>query len=225
MSSSAIMLVEGRKPTVEKLTPALAKQGYQVIEVSTRREALAKLRSTSPLIIVLDMPSVRFSGRRFCHTLDKNEADVPVLMLIDEDAEIDRSDGARAHLRYPFSIRKLANRIERLLPVPENELLRVGHIVLNTKRRSVTVNGREGVLTPKQAQLLEVFMRHPGEILTRAFLMRQVWETDYLGDMRTLEVHVHWLRKVIEEDTHTPVCLQTVRGVGYRFEVSGKLVE
>ena len=218
------MLVEGRKPTAEILTPALVKQGYQVVEAATRREALAKLRNTSPLVIVLDMPSVRFSGRRFCHTLNKDEVNVPVLMLIDEATEIDRGDGARAHLRYPFTIRKLANRIERLLPVPEEELLRVGHIALNTKRRSVTVNGREAALTPKQARLLEIFMRHPGEILTRAFLMRQVWDTDYLGDMRTLEVHVHWLRKVIEEDTHTPVCLQTVRGVGYRFEVPGKLV-
>jgi DNA-binding response OmpR family regulator len=74
-------------------------------------------------------------------------------------------------------------------------------------------------LTPKQAVLLEVFLRHPGEILTRAFLMKQVWDTEYMGDTRTLDVHIHWVRKAIEVDYKSPVYLRTVRRIGYRFEV------
>ena len=95
-------------------------------------------------------------------------------------------------------------------------------IVLNLKQRCAVCGKRESNLTPKQAALLEIFMRHPGEVLTRGFLMKQVWNTDYVGDTRTLEVHIHWLRKAIEEDAGSPSLLRTVRRVGYRFSVPEK---
>jgi len=222
MSVSPILLVEGRKPAAECLVPVLDDQGYSVVKARTRRGALAKAQDVCPTVIVLDAPSVRFSTCRFCKTLQDMELGIPVLMLLSEGAEIDRSDGARAHLRYPFSGKKLANRIARLLPAPDGEVLQVGDVTLNLKQRCVVRGNHESHLTPKQARLLEVFMRHPGEILTRAFLMRQVWETDYMGDTRTLDVHIHWVRKAIEEDPGSPICLCTIRGVGYRFEAPDK---
>jgi DNA-binding response OmpR family regulator len=91
--------------------------------------------------------------------------------------------------------------------------------MLNLKQRCVVQGNHESHLTPKQARLLEVFMRHPGEVLTRAFLMKQVWDTDYLGDTRTLDVHIHWVRKAIEKDPRSPTYLRTIRQVGYRLEV------
>jgi DNA-binding response OmpR family regulator len=192
-------------------------QGYDVVTARTRREALAKIQDSSPAVIVLDSPSLRFSCRRFCNTLRDDSLDVPVLLLLSEGKKIDRSVGAHAHLRYPFSTKKLVNRISRLLPTPDDEVLQVGDVVLNIRQRRVICGEHESNLTPKQARLLEVLMRHPGEVLTRAFLMKQVWETDYLGDTRTLDVHVHWLRKAIEEDPRLPTHLRTVRRVGYRF--------
>lgn len=221
-STPTILLIEGRKPTPEYLAPVLDGQGYNVITTNTRRDALATVQETLPAVIVLDAPSLRFDSRRFCKTLQDIDLEVPVLMLLPEGAKIDRSDGARAHLRHPFSAKKLANRITRLLPIPDDKVLQVGHIVLNLKQRCVVCGKRESNLTPKQAALLEILMRHPGEVLTRGFLMKQVWNTDYVGDTRTLEVHIHWLRKAIEEDAGSPALLRTVRRVGYRFSVPEK---
>jgi DNA-binding response OmpR family regulator len=176
----------------------------------------------SPVVIVLDSPSLRFDIRRFCEALRDAVPEIPVLMLLPEGAEIDRSLGARGYLRHPFSAKTLLNRIARLLPIPDDEVLRVGDVTLNCKQCSVVCGGRETQLTPKQAHLLEIFMRHPGEILSRAFLMKQVWGTDYLGDLRTLEVHIHWVRKAIEDNPASPARLRTIRRIGYRFEVQEK---
>jgi DNA-binding response OmpR family regulator len=93
----------------------------------------------------------------------------------------------------------------------------VGNVIFDTERRLVGYCRSRKPLTPKQGRLLDVFMRHPGQVLTRAFLMKQVWHTDYLGDTRTLDVHIRWLRKAIEENPSSPVYLRTVRGIGYRF--------
>jgi len=214
-----IMIVEGRKRTAEHLAPVLDDQGYHVITTRTRRDALAKVHEAHPTLIVLDSPSLRFSSRRFCDTLRDAALEIPVLMLLPEGEEIDRSVGARVYLRYPFSAKKLINRIVRLLPAPGDERFQVGDVLLNVKQRCVVRGERESHLTPKQTRLLEILMRHPGEVLTRVFLMKQVWDTDYMGDTRTLDVHVHWVRKAIEEDPRSPVYLCTVRRVGYRFEV------
>jgi len=215
--------VEGRKPAGKHLAPILNDQeGYNVVTAHTRRDALAKVQEARPAVIVLDSPSLRFSCRRFCDALRNADLETPVLMLLPEGAKIDRSIGARAHLRYPFSAKKLTNRIARLLPAPDGDLLRVGDVTLNIEQRCVVRGDRESHLTPKQACLLEVFLRHPGEILTRSYLMKQVWNTDYMGDTRTLDVHIHWVRKAIEEDHKSPVYLRTIRRVGYRFEVPKK---
>ncbi len=173
-------------------------------------------------MIVLDAPSLRFSCRRFCKTLQEIELDIPVLMLLPEGEKIDRSIGARAYLHYPFSTNKLLRRITRLLPSSNEKMLQVGDVTLNVEQQYVVRGKRENHLTPKQTQLLEILMRHPGEVLSRAFLMKQVWKTDYLDDTRTLDVHIHWVRKAIEEDHKAPVYLQTVRKVGYRLTAPKK---
>jgi DNA-binding response OmpR family regulator len=119
----------------------------------------------------------------------------------------------------PFTGRKLLNRIVRLLPDSVGNVLRVGQFTLNPESRSLRVGKTEYHLTPMKARLLEVFMRRPGEVLSREFLMKHVWHTDYLGDTRTVEVHIRWLREIIEADANHPFFLQTIRGVGYRFSV------
>lgn len=213
-----ILLVEGRKPAAEHLAPILNDQGYNVVTARTRREAWAKVQEVHPVAIVLDSPSLRFSSRRFCNALRDAALEIPVLVLLPEGKKIDRSIGARAYLRHPFFAKKLVNRVALLLPAPGGEILQVGDVILNVEQRCAIRGKRESRLTPKQARLLEVFMRHPSEILTRIFLMRQVWDTDYMGDTRTLDVHIHWVRKAIEEDTGSPIYLRTVRRVGYRFQ-------
>ena len=222
MTPHTILLVEGRKPTAEYLAPVLNDQGYNVVTARTRREALVQAQDVHPAIVVLDSPSLRFSCQRFCQALRDARLDISVLMLLPQGEKIDRSVGARAYLRHPISAKKLINRISRLLPAPEDDVLQVGDVVLNVTQRCVIQGDRESHLTPRQARLLEVLMRHPGEILTRAFLMKQVWDTEYLGDTRTLDVHVHWVRKAIEEDPSSPFHLRTIRQVGYRFDALEK---
>jgi len=188
---------------------------YDTATARTRREALAKIEEVKPSVIILDAPSLRFSRRRFCETLQETDLDIPVLLL--HEGEVDNI-GARVYLRHPISAQKLINRISWLLPAPDSEVLQAGDLIFNVKRRSVICKDRESHLTPKQAHLLEIFMRHSGEVLTREFLMKQVWETDFTDDTRTLDVHIHWVRKAIEEETGSPTYLHTVRRVGYRFE-------
>lgn len=220
-SSHTVLLVEGRKPAGERLAPILDAE-YELCTARTRREALARIREDGPAVIVLDAPSLRFSRRRFCSTLEEEGIESPVLLLHEGNPTPDHVN-ARAYLRYPFSSQKLINRVSWLLPVPDGEVLRRGELTLNIKRRSIAKGDREHHLTPKQAHLLELFMRHPGEVLTREFLMKRVWETDYVDDTRTLDVHIHWVREAIEEDTGSPQYLHTIRGVGYRFSVPASL--
>jgi len=213
-----VLVVEGRKRTADRLAPILNDQGYHIITAYTRREALAKIQEAHPAVIVLDSLSLRFSFCRFCDTLRDSALEIPVLVLLPEGEEIDRSAGVQAYLHCPFSARKLINRVAKVL----SAVLQVGDVIFNVEQRSVIYGKRKKHLTPKQARLLEILMRHPGEILTRTFLMKQVWDTDYMGDTRTLDVHIHWVRKAIEEDHRSPVYLCTVRRVGYRFEVPEK---
>jgi len=217
VASDTVLLVEGRKAAGERLAPVLDGE-YDLVTARTRREALTKIEEVQPAVIVLDSRSVRFSRRRFCGTLESDGIDAPVLLLY-EGNEAPEQTGARAYLRHPFSPQKLINRISWLMPAPDGEVLSRGQLSFNVKRRSVTRGERESHLTPKQAQLLELFMRHPGEILTREFLMKRVWNTDFTDDTRTLDVHIHWVREAIEEDTSSPQYLHTVRGVGYRFSI------
>lgn len=219
-SSHTVLLVEGRKPAGERLAPILDEE-YNLVTARTRRAALTKISEARPAVIVLDSPSVRFSRRRFCDTLDSKGIEVPVLLLYEGNQAPDEV-GARACLRAPFSSQKLINRISWLMPAPDGEVLSRGRLSFNVKRRSVTRGEQEFHLTPKQAHLLELFMRHPDEILTREFLMKRVWQTDFTDDTRTLDVHIHWVREAIEEDTSSPEYLHTVRGVGYRFSVPSR---
>ncbi|MCX7681195.1 MAG: response regulator transcription factor [Anaerolineae bacterium] len=219
MPVHTVLLVEGRKSPQKSLLRLINdKPEYQVVTASTRRDALARVQEIRPAVIVLDSPSLSFSARRFCAALKENGLETPVLLLLPASDKIDRTVGAQAYMRYPVSARKLTNRILRLLPTQDQDVLQIGEVVLNIKQRCVIRGDRETHLTPRQATLLELFMRHPGEILTRAYLMKQVWNTDYIGDTRTLDVHIHWLRKAIEDDHKSPVYLRTVRRVGYRFE-------
>ena len=126
---------------------------------------------------------------------------------------------ANVVLTLPFTFRKLINRIVPLLPGNGEHMLHVGPVRLDLERKRVRCLGREARLTPRLANLLQVLMTHPGEVMQREELFKQVWETKYTGDTRTLDVHISWLRHAIEEDARHPQLLMTVRGVGYRLDI------
>lgn len=213
-----ILLVEGEKAAAQSCAPILEEHGFQVTRVHTRRATCQALDSDPPDLMILDTRRLRFNGFQLCEALTAGENSTPILMIIPEDQKRPHYPGVTV-LRGMPTARKLLNRIKRLISPPGNHLLRAGEISLDLQRRVVIRRGEEHRLTPRQARLLEVFIRNAGRVLTRAFLMKAVWETDYLDDTRTLEVHVHWLRRAIEDDPHHPCYLRTVRKVGYCFSV------
>ncbi len=211
-----ILLIEGERAAKTSCAAILEEQGFQVDRAHTRHAACAALETVPLDLLVIDTRYLRFNGLRLCEALSANENHIPILLIVPEDQKRPHYPGV-AVLRGTPTTRKLLNRLKRLLSPPGNHLLRVGKLALDLQRRVVIRGDEEHRLTPRQARLLETFMRNNGRILTRAFLMKEVWETDYLDDTRTLEVHIHWLRKVIEEDPRHPQYLKTVRGVGYCF--------
>lgn len=214
-----ILLVEGRRCGRRSWAPALKKRGYSVTKTYTRRETQAQLQSLTPDLIVVDSRFLRFDPIRFFRSVREDENEVPFILILKEGKKFERGTGINIQLREPFTARKLLNRVKRLLPTTSERVLKVGDIALDLQQRTVSQGGSNHRLTPKQAHLLEVLMRHPGQVLSRSFLMKQVWNTDFVGDTRTLEVHIHWLRRAIEEDSSNPIYLTTLRGVGYRFGV------
>lgn len=223
-----VLLIEGRRTGSRSWAPELKKNGYSMTRTYTRRDSEAQLGSITPDLILIDNRFLRFDPIRFCHSLRDEGNQVPMVLIVKEDNDVDKVAGIDVYLEEPFTARKLINRIERLLPPPSEKVITRGELTLDIEQRTVSHGHSNQRLTPKQASLLEVFMRHTGQVLPRPFLMKQVWETDFVEDTRTLEVHVHWLRRAIEKDPSRPVYLTTVRGIGYRFDVpptdeSGKI--
>ena len=144
---------------------------------------------------------------------------VPIILVSPEGTRPESSTGASLMLVHPFTARKLLNRVARLLPGDERYTLSAGPLKLNIAQRKVIAHGKEARLTPKQAKLLEVFIRNAGRLMTRKALIRQVWHTDYTGDTRTLDVHISWLRRAIEVDPKRPHLIRTIRGMGYRLDL------
>jgi DNA-binding response OmpR family regulator len=222
MPEAVILLVEGRGAGSHSLAPALRKAGYQVEVVHTGAAALKLIANNQPDLVVFDASTMRSSGTRTCGRLRRVLADKPIIHSRAIGMVEDRAAMADVYLLKPFTPRKLLNRVRVLLPADDQkeEIVRCGSLTFYRSKRSVEVAGKgERRLTPKLARLLEEFVRHPNEVVSRRQLMRNVWNTDYVGDTRTLDVHVRWIRESIEDNPARPRLLRTVRGHGYIFSV------
>jgi DNA-binding response OmpR family regulator len=197
----------------------LRKKGYVVELAQTGDEALAVLPRFDPDLIVVNAASMRTSGKRICRSLHSKANGSPLVLITSGENAAAADTGADVVLPLPFTTRKLLNRIRPLLPSDGQNLMHVGPIRLDMERKRVRCQGREASLTPRLARLLCIFLEHPGEALERERLFREVWNTEYTGDTRTLDVHISWLRQAIEEDVRKPIFLKTIRGVGYRLDV------
>ena len=216
--SPLVLLVEGQNAGRDSLRPMLLKAGYDITLVNTGAEALDWLQDQAPNLIVFDASTMRSNGVRNCRRLRRFAELIPIIHSRAAGEEEDRSAGADVYLERPFSARKLLNRTRALLPADSSreEIIRYGNITLFRNKRSVGVTGKgEFTLTPKLALLLETFVRQPGVILTRRQLMQTVWQTDFVGDTRTLDVHIRWIRECIEDVPGQPELLKTQRGQGY----------
>lgn len=216
--SLKILLVEKDPEVADQLVPGLERKGYQVVIARTQRQSTSRTRSGKPDILVVDVPSFGASGYRICESIRARLEGVPTILLLDH-GHSSAGSTADAFMIPPFTSRKLIYRVKKLAETLSSRELRAGPLSLDPDTRILRKGEVVSYLRPKEAELLALFMRNPGKVLTRRQLMRDVWDTEYMGDTRTLSVHVRWVRVKIEENPSKPRFLTTVRGVGYRFAV------
>lgn len=218
MKTKTILLVEGQRAAQDSFDPALKKAGYTVFVATTGASAFEWLKSNRPDLVIFDAASMRSSGTRTCRRIRIHVGDTPIIHCRVSGQQVDTTAEADVYLMQPFTSRKLINRVRDLLPADEakEEVVRCGSIVLYLTKRAIDVNGRgERRVTPKVVQLLAELARYPNQVISRAQLMQNVWNTDFMGDTRTLDVHIRWAREHIEVNPSQPKILRTVRGEGY----------
>jgi DNA-binding response OmpR family regulator len=215
-----IILIEGKQTNHPSFFLSLKKKGYNVAIASTGNAALEKIKEELPLLVLLDAASLRTAGNRIVYSIKKRFPSLPVIVIIDEFKSIKKSDADRVMV-LPFTIQKLVNGIKMYLPVNNETLQAEGNIALDLKNNRIFVNNHPSSVTPRVAKLLNLLMDQPGKTLERKELFTKLWDTNYVEDMRSLDVHIRWLRQVVEEDPKNPKIIQTVRGVGYRFSAIG----
>lgn len=196
------------------------RKGYQVESAPNGSLALARLDSYKPHLIVLDAASMRTSGKRICQSVRAHATQIPMALILspDQTDAYENESIADILLVLPFTLQKLVNRIRPLLPADSKDLIQVGPIGLDPVQRWVRVGSRQSSLTPRLVTLLRLLMEHPGEVIERDSLFRQAWDTAYTEDTRTLDVHISWLRRAVENDFRNPRFIKTIRGVGYRLD-------
>lgn len=216
--SLRILLVERDVTTADLLVPSLERKGYQVSVARTQRQAMSRIRALPPDILVMDVASFGANGYKVSDAVRARLDSVPTVLLL-EKGHASAGGSAEAFMTPPFTSRKLLYRVRKVAEGLTRHEIRVGPLALDLDARVLRKANEALHLRPKEAALLALFMNNPGKVLSRQEIMKQVWETDYFGDTRTLSVHVRWLRLKIEDDPSSPQFLRTVRGMGYRFEV------
>jgi two-component system response regulator RegX3 len=227
--AARILLVEDEPSLVETVRYALEREGFGVAVARDGQEALDRFAAEPPDLVILDLMLPVVSGLDVCRRI-RESSTVPIVMVTAKDSEADKVAGlelgADDYVTKPFSVRELVSRVrahlrrsQMTVPAAQGEVLAAGPIRLDTARHEVTVHDAPVSFPPKEFELLETFLRSPGRLLTRELLIQRIWGVDYVGDTKTLDVHVKRLRQKIEQDPHEPVHLLTVRGLGYKFVV------
>lgn len=223
-----ILVVEDEESFNEAISFLLRKEGFEVCMASSGPEALIEFDKNGADLILLDLMLPGLSGTEVCRQI-RTRSQVPIIMLTAKDAEIDKvvglELGADDYVTKPYSSRELIARIRAVLRRGldsqsdlEVGILSAGPVRLDIDRHVITVNGLVINLPLKEFELLEFLMRNSGRVLTRMQLIDRVWGSDYVGDTKTLDVHIKRLRAKIEKDPANPIYIQTVRGLGYKME-------
>jgi two-component system response regulator RegX3 len=234
----SVLLAEDEESFVDALVIGLAREGFEVTIARDGPEALAKFEEIQPDLVLLDIMLPKLSGIDVCRAIRARSA-VPIIMVTAKGTEIDTvvglEVGADDYVTKPYRLRELVARMRAVMrrsPAPRaslaqatgtepHEPIEVGDVLVDTDRRKVLVRGEEVQLRRKEFDLLLLLVENAGRVLTRDTLIDRVWGTDYVGDTKTLDVHIKRLRAHLEADRGAPTLITTVRGVGYRFELPG----
>ena len=224
---SRILIVEDEESFSDPLSYLLEKEGFAVAVAATGPDALAEFDANGADLVLLDLMLPGLSGVEVCRAL-RAKSSVPIIMLTAKDSEIDKvvglEMGADDYVTKPYSARELLARVRAVLrrlaeaDEPADASVQAGPVRMDVDRHVVTVNGKATPMPLKEFELLELLLRHAGRVLTRGQLIDRVWGSDYVGDTKTLDVHVKRLRAKVEPDPGNPRHILTVRGLGYKFE-------
>ena len=225
-----ILVVEDEETLSEAIAFLLGKEGFEVTVAATGPDAITQFEKSGADLILLDLMLPGLSGTEVCRQIRTKSA-VPIIMLTAKDSEIDKvvglEIGADDYVTKPYSSRELIARIRAVLrrgelldATDDGSTLEVGPVRMDTDRHVITVNNEQVAIPLKEFELLEFLMRNAGRVLTRMQLIDRVWGSDYVGDTKTLDVHIKRLRAKIEKDPANPEFIQTVRGMGYKMERS-----
>lgn len=225
-SSATILLVEDEPALADTVRYNLEREGYRVLVALDGRKGLDEFRAGAPSLVLLDLMLPEISGLDLCRII-RAESTSPIIMLTAKDTEADKVAGlelgADDYITKPFSMRELVSRVRaqlrraEMVPTSPNHKLAGGSIELDADRHEVSVSGRSVELTPKEFAILELFLERKGRLLTREFLIDNAWGSDYVGDTKTLDVHIKRLREKLEEEPRQPKHILTIRGLGYKF--------
>ncbi|HSJ43371.1 MAG TPA: response regulator transcription factor [Euzebyales bacterium] len=222
-----VLVVEDEPSLVEALEFALVEEGFTVVSTRDGHDSLALFEREQPDLVLLDLMLPSLSGTDVCKRI-RADSSVPIIMLTARDSEIDKvvglEVGADDYVTKPFSMRELVARVKAVLrrsgdvaDADASGAVEVAGVRVDRERHEVSVRGQDVQLPPKEFALLELLIRNAGRVLTREVLIDRIWGADYVGDTKTLDVHIKRLRGRIERDPHDPRHIYTVRGVGYKF--------
>jgi len=224
-----IVIVDDDDTLVETLEYNLKRHGFATVSLKTGRDALASIDGINPDLIILDWMLPDMSGPEILKILRARNCTTPVLMLTGRsrpaDVAVGLGSGADDYLVKPFSTIELMARIQALMrragSIPGSVPLEVGNLKLDAEARKVSLGQKEIELSPKEFLLLRILMEHPGTTFSTESLLSRVWGADYIGDTKTVAVHIRWLRKKLEDDPNNPQILETIHKAGYRLNPAG----
>ena len=227
MTNKKVLIVDDEEHIRELIKFNLKKEGYDIEVAVNGTEALNIIREIKFDLILLDLMLPEIDGLEVCKEIRRNEetSDIPVMMITAKGEEFDKvlglELGADDYITKPFSIRELMARVKALLRrsnvKKEENIIKFGDVVVNFKTREVIKGTQNVELTLKEIELLKLLIKNKGNILTRELLLDKIWGYEYIGETRTVDVHIRHLRKKIESDDKNPQYIQTIRGVGYKF--------
>ena len=228
MANEKILVVDDEEHILELISFNLTNDGYKVIKANNGIDAVRLAIEEKPKLILLDLMIPGKDGYDVCREVRSNSEirNIPIIMLTAKSEELDKilglELGADDYITKPFSVRELLARVKAVLRrfsvvEPESSVLVFGNLKADFEKREIHVKDKKLDLTLKEFELLEILIRNKGKILTRDTLLDKIWGYEYIGETRTVDVHIRYLRKKVEEDDKNPKLIETIRGVGYRF--------
>lgn len=229
MANEKILIVDDEEHIVELIKFNLENNGYNIITANNGIDALKVAKQELPQLVLLDLMLPGMDGFDVCKEIrkDMSISNMPIIMLTAKSEELDKilglELGADDYLTKPFSVRELLARVKAILRRTKNQYLETvysfGDIIIDFTRHEVVKNNIKVELTLKEFELLEILLKNKGRVMTRDFLLDKIWGYDYIGETRTVDVHIRHLRQKIEDDDKNPKYIETIRGIGYRFNI------